>query len=125
MGGSHSGARMVSTPCRRSSTSVTNSRSQGHAGFRSTNGPYFADARDHIPEWWPPSIVVSELVCWASVAAVLGVAIHRAIAIGRLPSGRHDAGEIPVVIPDTRRVVGIVSYIDVLRVLQGVLEEEE
>ena len=37
----------------------------------------------------------------------------------------HKVGAIPVVIPDTRRVVGIVSYIDVLRVLQGVLEEEE
>jgi acetoin utilization protein AcuB len=37
----------------------------------------------------------------------------------------HKVGAIPVVIPDTRRVVGIVSYIDVLRVLQDVLEEEE
>ncbi|HXD95032.1 MAG TPA: CBS domain-containing protein [Candidatus Acidoferrum sp.] len=36
----------------------------------------------------------------------------------------HKVGAIPVVIPDTRQIVGIVSYIDVLRVLQDVLEPE-
>lgn len=33
-------------------------------------------------------------------------------------------GAVPVVTPDTRRIVGIVSYIDVLRVLQDALESE-
>jgi acetoin utilization protein AcuB len=33
-------------------------------------------------------------------------------------------GAVPVVTPDTRRIVGIVSYIDVLRALQDVLESE-
>ena len=33
-------------------------------------------------------------------------------------------GAIPVIDPATREVVGIVSYIDVLRMLQGVLERE-
>jgi len=36
----------------------------------------------------------------------------------------HKVGAIPVVTPDTRQIVGIVSYIDVLRVLQEVLEPE-
>jgi acetoin utilization protein AcuB len=36
----------------------------------------------------------------------------------------HKIGAIPVVTPDTRRIVGIVSYIDVLRALQEVLEPE-
>jgi acetoin utilization protein AcuB len=36
----------------------------------------------------------------------------------------HKVGAIPVVTPDTRQIVGIVSYIDVLRVLQKVLEPE-
>jgi len=36
----------------------------------------------------------------------------------------HKVGAIPVVIPDTRQIVGIVSYINVLRVLQDVLEPE-
>jgi acetoin utilization protein AcuB len=34
-------------------------------------------------------------------------------------------GALPVVEPDTREVVGIVSYIDVLRVLQDLLDETE
>jgi CBS domain-containing protein len=33
-------------------------------------------------------------------------------------------GAIPVIRPDTREVVGIVSYIDVLRTLQDLLQEE-
>jgi CBS domain-containing protein len=33
-------------------------------------------------------------------------------------------GAVPVVTPDTRRIVGIVSYIDVLRALQDVLESQ-
>ena len=33
-------------------------------------------------------------------------------------------GAIPVIEPSTREVVGIVSYIDVLRAFQGVLDEE-
>jgi len=33
-------------------------------------------------------------------------------------------GAIPVIRPDTRSVVGVVSYIDVLRALQGTLEDE-
>lgn len=37
----------------------------------------------------------------------------------------HKVGAIPVVQPDTRAVVGIVSYIDVLRVLRDVLEEDD
>jgi CBS domain-containing protein len=37
----------------------------------------------------------------------------------------HKIGAIPIVTPDARRIVGIVSYIDVLRVLQDVLEEDE
>jgi acetoin utilization protein AcuB len=36
----------------------------------------------------------------------------------------HKVGAIPIVVPDTRRIVGIVSYIDVLRALQNGLEEE-
>jgi acetoin utilization protein AcuB len=36
----------------------------------------------------------------------------------------HKVGAIPVVTPDTRQLVGIVSYIDVLRVVQKVLEPE-
>jgi len=36
----------------------------------------------------------------------------------------HKVGAIPIVMPDTRRIMGIVSYIDVLRVLQEVLEPE-
>lgn len=36
----------------------------------------------------------------------------------------HKVGAIPVVTPDTRQIVGIVSYIDVLRALQEVLEPE-
>lgn len=36
----------------------------------------------------------------------------------------HKIGAIPIVLPDTRRIVGIVSYIDVLRALQHRLEEE-
>jgi acetoin utilization protein AcuB len=36
----------------------------------------------------------------------------------------HKIGAIPVVHPDTRSVVGIVSYIDVLRAVQDSLEEE-
>ena len=36
----------------------------------------------------------------------------------------HKIGAIPVVHPDTRAVVGIVSYIDVLRAVQDSLEEE-
>ena len=36
----------------------------------------------------------------------------------------HKIGAIPVVEPDTRAVVGIVSYIDVLRAVQDALEEE-
>ncbi len=36
----------------------------------------------------------------------------------------HKVGAIPVVFPDTRQIVGIVSYIDVLRVLQDGLEPD-
>ena len=36
----------------------------------------------------------------------------------------HKVGAIPIVLPDTRHVVGIVSYIDVLRALQHRLEGE-
>ena len=36
----------------------------------------------------------------------------------------HKVGAIPVVTPDTRQLVGIVSYVDVLRVLQDMLEAE-
>jgi CBS domain-containing protein len=36
----------------------------------------------------------------------------------------HKVGALPVVTPDTRQIVGIVSYIDVLRALQSVLEPE-
>ena len=35
----------------------------------------------------------------------------------------HRVGAIPVVRPDTRDVVGIVSYVDVLRAVQDLLEE--
>jgi acetoin utilization protein AcuB len=34
-------------------------------------------------------------------------------------------GALPVTEPDTRQVVGIISYIDVLRVLRDELDEEE
>jgi CBS domain-containing protein len=36
----------------------------------------------------------------------------------------HKIGAVPVVHPDTRAVVGIVSYIDVLRAVQDALEED-
>jgi acetoin utilization protein AcuB len=36
----------------------------------------------------------------------------------------HKVGAIPIVMPDSRRIVGIVSYIDVLRAVQDTLEEE-
>jgi acetoin utilization protein AcuB len=35
----------------------------------------------------------------------------------------HRVGAVPVVRPDTRDVVGIVSYVDVLRAVQDLLEE--
>lgn len=35
----------------------------------------------------------------------------------------HKIGAIPIVLPDSRRIVGIVSYIDVLRVLQDMLAD--
>lgn len=35
----------------------------------------------------------------------------------------HKVGALPVVLPDSRQVVGIVSYIDVLRALRDRLEE--
>jgi acetoin utilization protein AcuB len=37
----------------------------------------------------------------------------------------HKIGALPVVEPDTSAVIGIVSYIDVLRALQDLLEEED
>jgi acetoin utilization protein AcuB len=37
----------------------------------------------------------------------------------------HKIGAIPVIRPDTQAVVGIVSYIDVLRAVQDLLEDEE
>jgi acetoin utilization protein AcuB len=36
----------------------------------------------------------------------------------------HKVGAVPIVAPDTRQLMGIVSYVDVLRVLQEVLESE-
>jgi acetoin utilization protein AcuB len=36
----------------------------------------------------------------------------------------HKVGALPVIRPDTREVVGIISYIDVLRALRDRLEEE-
>jgi acetoin utilization protein AcuB len=36
----------------------------------------------------------------------------------------HKVGAIPAVRPDTRQVVGIVSYIDVLRAVQELVAEE-
>jgi acetoin utilization protein AcuB len=36
----------------------------------------------------------------------------------------HKVGAIPVVVPDTQQLVGIVSYIDVLRLLHDVLETD-
>jgi len=36
----------------------------------------------------------------------------------------HKVGALPVVQPDTRDLLGIVSYIDVLRAIQDLLEEE-
>jgi len=36
----------------------------------------------------------------------------------------HKVGALPVLRPDTREIVGIVSYIDVLRALQDLLEGE-
>jgi acetoin utilization protein AcuB len=36
----------------------------------------------------------------------------------------HKIGAVPVVHPDSRAVVGIVSYIDVLRAVQDALEED-
>jgi acetoin utilization protein AcuB len=36
----------------------------------------------------------------------------------------HRVGALPVVLPDSRQIVGIISYIDVLRALQEVLEEQ-
>jgi acetoin utilization protein AcuB len=37
----------------------------------------------------------------------------------------HKVGALPVVEPDTRAVIGIVSYIDVLRAVRDVLGEDE
>ena len=36
----------------------------------------------------------------------------------------HKIGAVPVVVEETREVLGIISYVDVLRALQGLLEEE-
>jgi len=36
----------------------------------------------------------------------------------------HKVGALPVVHPDTRELVGIISYVDVLRALQDLLGEE-
>ena len=37
----------------------------------------------------------------------------------------HKVGALPVVEAETREVLGIISYVDVLRALQGLLEEED
>lgn len=37
----------------------------------------------------------------------------------------HKIGALPVVEAETREVLGIISYVDVLRALQGLLEEED
>lgn len=37
----------------------------------------------------------------------------------------HKIGALPVVETGTREVIGIISYVDVLRALQGLLEEED
>jgi CBS domain-containing protein len=37
----------------------------------------------------------------------------------------HKVGALPVVQPDTREIMGIISYVDVLRALRHLLEEEE
>lgn len=37
----------------------------------------------------------------------------------------HKIGALPVVETGTREVLGIISYVDVLRPLQGLLEEED
>jgi CBS domain-containing protein len=36
----------------------------------------------------------------------------------------HKIGAVPVVREETREVLGIISYVDVLRALQGVLDED-
>jgi acetoin utilization protein AcuB len=36
----------------------------------------------------------------------------------------HKIGALPVVQEETREVLGIISYVDVLRALQGVLDED-
>jgi acetoin utilization protein AcuB len=36
----------------------------------------------------------------------------------------HKIGAVPVMPEDTREVLGIISYVDVLRGLQGVLDED-
>jgi CBS domain-containing protein len=37
----------------------------------------------------------------------------------------HKIGALPVVEAETREVLGIISYVDVLRALRGLLEEED
>ena len=37
----------------------------------------------------------------------------------------HKVGALPVVQPDTREIMGIISYVDVLRALRHLFEEEE
>ena len=46
---------------------------------------YFADAREFIPEWWSPPIVVAELVCWVSVLVLLALMIRRVVIARRSP----------------------------------------
>ena len=36
----------------------------------------------------------------------------------------HKIGAVPVVQEETREVLGIISYVDVLRALQGILSED-
>jgi acetoin utilization protein AcuB len=36
----------------------------------------------------------------------------------------HRIGAVPVMLEETRQVLGIISYVDVLRALQGMLEED-
>jgi acetoin utilization protein AcuB len=59
--------------------------------------------------------VMSSDVIWVEVETDLGDVIELLL--------EHKIGALPVVQPDTHAVVGIVSYVDVLRAVQQELEE--
>jgi acetoin utilization protein AcuB len=64
----------------------------------------------------PVVTVMSSDVIFVEAEADLGEVVELML--------EHKVGAIPVVLPDTREVVGIVSYVDVLRAVQELVAED-